>query len=148
MLRDRLQTDQIAALKSGQKSRLEVLRFILAQIKNKEIEKKENLSDEETIVVLQKFAKELKESIEQFEKGNRTDLVAQNQSQLEIIAEYLPQELGEAELEAKVAQLIADNKAAIEANPKAIIGICMKSLRTQADSGRIMAALNKLQAAN
>ena len=147
MLRETLQSDQTAALKSGQKLRLDVLRFILAQIKNKEIEKKANLSDEETILVLQKFAKELREAMVAFEKGNRPDLVAQNNAQLEIISAYLPKELGEAELEAKVQALFEDNKAAIEANPKSIIGICMKSLRAEADSARIMAAIQKIQAA-
>lgn len=147
MLRDTLQNDQIAALKGGQKDRLEVLRFILAQIKNKEIEKKDKLSDEETIIVLQKFAKELREAMEAFEKGNRTDLVAHNKKQLEIVAVYLPTELGQAELEAKVEDLFAQNAAAVASNPNAIIGICMKALRAEADSARIMAAIKKIQAA-
>lgn len=147
MLRETLQTDLITALKSGQKGRLEVLRFILAQIKNKEIEKKALLTDEEVVIVLQKFAKELREAIDAFKKGNRTDLVAHSEEQQEIVAPYLPKELAEAELETKIQTLIAQNQSAIASNPQAIIGICMKALRAEADSARIMAALKKIQAA-
>ncbi len=145
MLRDTLQHDQMTALKSGQKSRLEVLRFILAQIKNKEIEKKAPLTDEETVIVLQKFVKELKESIAAFEKGGRTDLVAQNTEQLEIVAPYLPKELADDELEAEIKSIMAANETLTKTNANAIIGICMKELRTRADSARIMSAIRKIQ---
>ncbi len=90
MIVKKIQADQITALKSGQKTRLEVLRYILAQIKNKEIEKKAVLTDEETTKTLQKVAKELKESIDAAKKGNRNELVEGYQKQLVIVEEYLP----------------------------------------------------------
>ena len=90
MLVKKLQNEQIKALKSGDKARLEILRYILAQIHNKEIEKKGNLSDEEVVSVLKKITKELKESIASSQKGQRMDLVNSYQQQLKIVNEFLP----------------------------------------------------------
>ncbi|GIW64358.1 MAG: aspartyl-tRNA amidotransferase subunit B [Patescibacteria group bacterium] len=146
MLKQKIQEDQIQALKSGDKDRLDVLRFILSQIKNKEIDKNQpsggELTDEEVILVLKKIAKELKESIEAFKKGGREDLVKENEKQLAVVNQYLPKELSDWQLQQAIEKIIADNKDIFEKNPKAIIGICMKSLRAQADSSRIMKILS------
>jgi len=142
MLRKKLQQDQIIALKSGDKDKLEVLRFVISAIKNREIEKKAELNDEETILVLKKFAKELKESIVAFEKGKRADLVQANKKQLEIISQYLPAEITDEELKKEVEKIIAENKSVYDQNPKVIIGICMKLLRSKADPSRIIKALS------
>src|SRR3990167_9681072 len=102
MLRQKLQDDQVIALKSGDKTKLEILRFILAQIKNKEIDKNPpaggELNDEETLVVIKKVTKELKESIEAFEKGGRKDLSDDSKKQLKIVSVYLPAEISDEEL--------------------------------------------------
>ena len=143
MLRQKLQDDQIVALKSGDKTRLEILRFILAQIKNKEIDKKSELNNEETLVVLKKVAKELKESIEAFEKGGRKDLSDGSKKQLEIISVYLPAEISDKELKGEVEKVIKENQAVFDNNKKAIIGICMKQLKSKADSDRIMKTLQE-----
>ena len=141
MLRQKLQDDQIAALKSGDKTRLNVLRFILAQIKNKEIDKKSDLNDEEVLVVLRKVIKELKESVEAFEKGGRKELAEDSKKQLEIASVYLPAEISDSELKGEVEKVIKENQAVFDNNQKAIIGICMKSLKSKADPGRIMKIL-------
>jgi len=141
MLRQKLQDDQIAALKGGEKTKLGVLRFILAQIKNKEIDKKSELTDEETMVVLRKVIKELKESVEAFEKGGRKDLLDDNKAQLEIASAYLPAEISDEELKQEIEKVIKQNQAVFDNNQKAIIGICMKQLKSKADPGRIMKTL-------
>jgi len=141
MLRQKLQDEQIAALKSKNTEKLEVIRFVISLIKNREIEKKAELDDEEILTVLKKFTKELKESITAFEKGNRKELVDRNKKQLEIISQYLPNEISDEELDKEIDKIIADNKAAYDQNPKVIIGICMKLLKTKADPSRIMKAL-------
>ena len=143
MLRQKIQDDQLAALKAGNKTKLDVLRFILAQIKNKEIDKKSELTDEETVVVLKKVVKELKESVEAFEKGGRTELATDNKKQLEIASVYLPQEIDDEELKREVEKVIKDNQAIFDNNQKAIIGICMKQLKSKADPGRIMKTLQQ-----
>jgi len=141
MLRQKLQDDQIVALKSGDKTRLNVLRFILAQIKNKEIDKRSDLNDEEVLIVLRKVIKELKESVEAFEKGGRKELAEDSKKQLEIASIYLPAEISDSELKGEVEKVIKENQAVFDNNQKAIIGICMKSLKSKADPGRIMKIL-------
>lgn len=143
MLRAKIQEDQLKALKSGDKKRLDLLRFILAQIKNKEVDKKAELNDDETLSVLKKAQKELKESIEAFQKGNRTDLVAESQAQFDIVSEYLPAELSDAELKAEIDRIKAANQEAFQKNPKALIGIAIKELKNKADSARILKMLQE-----
>lgn len=141
MLRQQLQADQLAALKAGEKTKLGVLRFILAQIKNKEIDKKSELTDEETLSVLRKVIKELKESVEAFEKGGRKELVDDSKKQLEFASAYLPAEISDEELKVEIEKTIKENQTVFDNNQKAIIGICMKELKSKADPGRIMKML-------
>jgi uncharacterized protein YqeY len=147
MLRDVLQEDQIKALKSHDSVRLETLRYILAQIKNKEIEKKAPLADEETISTLQKIAKQMEESLEAFKKCKSADFAASNQTQFYILKTYLPAQLSDEEINTEIKKVMEANKAAIEANPKILIGMCMKELRGRADGNRIMRAIQSLQTA-
>lgn len=145
MLRQKLQDDQIAALKAGNKTKLCVLRFILAQIKNKEIDKKSELNDDETLVVIKKVTKELKESIEAFEKGGRKDLSDDSKKQLEIVSVYLPAEISDEELKNEIGKIIKENQTVFDNNQKAVIGICMKQLKLKADPGRIMKVLSSYE---
>lgn len=152
MLRKKIVDDQIQALKNKEQEKLTTLRYILAQIKNKEIDKKPSasapgtseLNDEEVIAILRKIAKELNESIDAFKKGKRDDLVAGSQNQLTILAAYLPREISDQELKREIEKVIADNKAAFEQNPKAIIGICVGKLKSKAESSRIVRILQSM----
>ena len=138
-----MQAEQITALKSKDTVKLQTIRGIIAQIKNKEIEKKAPLSEDEVLSVIKKAKKELLESIESFTKGGRADLIDESQKQLAIVNAYLPPELTDEELQKAISTLIENNKEAIAKNPKAIIGICMKELRNKAESSRILMALQK-----
>lgn len=141
MLRQKLQDDQIKALKSGDKVSLTVIRFVISQVKNREIEKKSELNDEEILVVLKKFAKELKESIDAFTKGNRQELVEENKKQLEVVSLYLPKEISDEELAIEMDKILEENKSLVDTNPKAVIGVVMGKLKSKADPGRIMPLL-------
>ncbi len=142
MLKQKIQEDLIAALKNKDQLKLNTLRFVTSRIKNQEIEKKADLNDEEVLVILKKFAKELKESIEASKKANRQELVEENQKQLAIVSAYLPEEISDDQLKQEIEKIIADNKSLYDQNPKAIIGICMKSLKSKADPSRIIKILN------
>ncbi len=148
MLRKKLTEDQIQALKSHQQEKLSVLRYILAQIKNKEIEKNPpaggELNDEEVTIVLRKIAKELNESIEAFKKGNRPDLITDYQKQLDIVTPYLPKEISDAELKKEIEKVISDNQEAFKNKPKTIIGIAVGKLKTKADPSRIVKLLQTM----
>jgi len=146
MLRQKIVNDQIQALKEKNQEKLDFLRYILAQIKNKEIDKNPpaggELSDEETQTVLRKVAKELNESIEAFKKGNREDLVTGSQKQLTIIKTYLPPEISDEELQKLIKELITKNQELYTKNPKTLIGVCMRELKGRADPSRIMKVLS------
>ncbi len=145
MLYEQLQAELITALKTKDTLKLLTVRGIIAQIKNKEIDKGSGLTEDEVITVIKKTKKELLESIESFTKGGRTDLTEESQKQLTIVSTYLPAEISDGELEKEIKSLIDTNKEAIAKNPKAIIGICMRELKNKAESSRILAALQKVQ---
>lgn len=144
MLYQQLQAEQITAMKAKDVLKLQTVREIISKIKNKEIDKGGPLVDEEVLEVVKKIKKEILESIESFEKGGRADLVEETKKQLAIVTSYLPAEISDEELKAQVASLLEKNKDAIAKNPKASIGICMKELRSKADSTRILAALKQI----
>jgi len=143
MIKQKLQADMIVGMKAHEQKKVVAIRYILSAIQKKEIDTQKELTDEECLSVLQKVNKELKESFEAFTKGNRTDLAQDTQTQMDIVAAYLPVQISDSVLEEQVATLLSDNAAARAANPKAIIGIVMKALRGSAEPGRIMAALKK-----
>lgn len=144
MLRKQLQTDQIVAMKAKNTHVLTTIRYILSEIKNQEIEIKRELNDEEITTLLEKITKKLNQSVEMFQKANRTDLVEENRAQLAIVQKYLPKQLTDSELEAEIKSLAEQNKEAIDTNPKAIIGIAMKELKSRADGQRIMRIIKTL----
>jgi uncharacterized protein YqeY len=107
-LRARIQEDMKAALKGGLKDDLRTLRLLEAGLKNRKIELRRELTDDEVIKVVQTGVKQRREAIEQYAAGGRADLVAQEQAELEVLSRYLPKQLGTAELEAVVDAAIAD----------------------------------------
>jgi len=141
MIKQKIQEQLIFSLKADEKDKVNVLRYILAQIKNKEIEKKADLNDEETLAVLRKIIKELKESIEAFKKGRREDLVDEYTKQLNIVSSYLPAEISDEELKKEITRVITENQELYQKNPKAIIGIAIKALKGKADPARIIRIL-------
>lgn len=145
MIKQQIVADQIQAMKSKDSQTLETLRYILAQIKNLEIDKKEELTDEDATQVLRKEAKKLQDSISSFEKGGRADLAAEYKIQLDIISKYLPVEASDEDIKKDIQLIIEKNKEMFAANPNALIGICVKELKAKADPGRIAQIVRDLQ---
>lgn len=147
MIRQKLQQDQITVLKQKNQAKLDVLRYILSQVKDKEIEKNPpaggELNDEETLTVLRKVAKELDESIEFSKKANRSDLAEKSTIELQIVSSYLPPEMLDEDLKKEINRLIKKNKDLYNDNPKAIIGVCIKELKSKASPQRIMKILQE-----
>jgi len=136
MLLDKLNQDLKSALKNGDTNRVSSLRFVLAQVKNKEIEKRgsnsgreSGLSDEEVIEVLRKEAKKLKESLDVYKKENRQDLADKEAGQLVVVEEYLPKLLDRGEIEKAIDQAIKDGFTDFGSLMKEVVG----RLRGQAD---------------
>src|SRR6267142_216208 len=108
MLRDQIADDMRAALKARDQTRVDALRMLMAAVKNTEVERGHQLSDDEVIEVAMRDAKRRRESIEAFEKGGRTDLVERERAQLAVIEAYLPAALTDEELAALVDEAIAE----------------------------------------
>ncbi|OGK15932.1 hypothetical protein A2862_04345 [Candidatus Roizmanbacteria bacterium RIFCSPHIGHO2_01_FULL_38_41] len=144
MLKSKIQDDLTASLKAKDQEKVDTLRFFMSELKNLEIEKKGELSDEEVTKLIKKQIKNLSDAVDMFTKGKRDDLVTQNNKQIEILSTYLPPELSDEELTSAIGTIIQENKELYDKNPKAIIGIAMKKLASQADPKRIMDELNKI----
>lgn len=144
MLKQKLQVDQIEAMKAKNQVKLDTIRYIVSQIKNKEINTQKELGDNEIIGIMQKIKKELNESISSFQKGGRPDLVEEYQKQLDILLTYLPAEMSDAELENEIKAIIEKNRAAYEAKPVSIIGICVRELKGKVDPSRITPIVKKV----
>ena len=112
MIRDTLKAAQIAAMKGGDKPRLAAVRLILAKLKDRDIELRVASSqpDDDTMVVevLQKMAKQRRESIALYRQGGREELAAAEEAELTVIDEFLPQQMGEAETRAAIAAIKAE----------------------------------------
>jgi uncharacterized protein len=145
MLKQTLQSDQLTAMKSGDKVKLQAIRYIVAQLKYKEIEKQAELTDEDVLATIRKLVKEQRETMEISQKANRPDLVAECEVQIAILTSYLPAELSDEDLKKAVEELVAANQAVIAQNAKAIIGVVMGKLKTQADPSRIQAVLRDMK---
>lgn len=126
-IRDRLNNDIKTAMRAQDKNRLTTLRLITAAIKQIEVDERIEVTEERMLVILDKMTKQRKESIAQFEKANRQDLVAQEQSELEILSQYLPEPLSSAEIELLVNEAIS----ATGAEKMADMGKVMAQLKTK-----------------
>ena len=111
-LKERITEDMKTAMRSGEKERLATIRLILSAIKQREVDERIALDDPQVLSVIEKMAKQRKESITQFEAGSRPDLVAKEQAELTLLTAYLPTQLSESELDALITQAIATTGAA------------------------------------
>jgi uncharacterized protein YqeY len=111
-LKERIQEDMRAAMRSGDKERLGCIRLILAAVKQREVDERISLDDTQVYSVLEKMGKQRRESITQFQAGGRADLVAKESAELAIINAYLPAALGDAELDSLINEAITQSGAA------------------------------------
>jgi len=137
MLREQLDDDLKSAMKSREALRLSVLRMLKSAARYAEIEKGETLSDDDVLQVVARECKRRRESIEQFEKGNRADLVAQEKAELEILSGYLPEQLDEMEVIGIAREVISELHAASKADKGKVMGALMQKVRGKAD-GRLV----------
>ena len=111
-IRDGIKAAQIESMKSGDKARLAAVRLILAKLKDRDIELRTATQvpeDDTTVVeVLQKMVKQRRESIAMYEQGNRPELAAQEQAEIDVIESFLPQQLSEAETSAAIEAIKAE----------------------------------------
>ncbi len=139
----RIQEDVKAAMKAKDKARLAVLRLITAALKQKEVDDRTELNDDQVIAVLEKMVKQRKDSIAQYEKAGRTELAEQEAFEIDIIREYLPEPLTEAEIEALIDEAIAATGAGSMKEMGKVMGWLKPKLAGRADMGQVSGILKQ-----
>lgn len=128
-----LTADMKAAMKSGDKVRLSIIRQLRSKIKDAQIEKGEALTDEDVMVILKRAAKQGKDSIQQFRDGGREDRADEELAELKIIESYLPEQLGKDEIVKVVAEVVEQTGATSMQDMGKVMGTAMAKLKGQAD---------------
>ncbi len=125
------------AMKARDKERVAVLRMVNAELKQKEVDERIELSDEQTLAILDKMAKQHRDSITQFEKANRNDLVEVEQKELDIIEEYLPVQLSVDEINTFIDDAISKTGADSIKDMGKVMGVLKGQLQGRADMGKV-----------
>lgn len=135
-IKDRIQEDMKAAMRSQEKARLSTIRLMLAAFKQLEVGSEAGritLSDEQVLAVLNKMIKQRRESITQYEAGNRPELAAIEQAEIRVIQQYLPAQLSEAEVEQAVAAAMQESGATGAKDMGKVMGLLKSKLQGKAD---------------
>lgn len=130
-----------AAMRAGEKERLGTIRLILAAVKQQEIDGRIQLDDSSVIAVLDKMTKQRKESIEQFGKAGRTDLVDKEQAELDVIRDYMPQPLSDQEIERLIDDALQSTKAESVKDMGKVMAALKPQLQGRADMGQVSARI-------
>ncbi len=137
MLKAQIIDDMKAAMKGGEKARLGVIRLITAAIKQREVDERIELDDEQVLIVLDKMVKQRRDSIKQYTDAGREDLAAIEEAEVEIIQTYLPAALSEDEIAAIVEAAIAQTGASSMADMGKVMGIVKPQVQGRGDMGAI-----------
>ncbi len=132
-IKERVESDFKEALKSGDKASVSILRLIKSALKNKEIEKGGELTEEETLSVLNSLAKQIRESIAEYEKAGRSDLLEKEKNDLKVLQKYLPEQLSEQELQGIIQQVIDEVQATSIKDLGKVMKTLMPRLKGRAD---------------
>ncbi len=141
-LKERIMADMKEAMKAKDTVRLSTLRLLLSEIKNKEIDKRGELTDDEILAVIQKAVKQRRESIQQYKDGGREDLAEKEQKELEVLEAYLPQPLSEEELMSLIDEVIKEVGATSMRDMGKVMREIMPKVRGRAD-GKLVNELVK-----
>ena len=137
-LKSRIQEDMKNAMRSGLKDELKVIRLILSSIKQIEIDKKIAIDDDEQILdILNKMVKQRRDSISQFQKGEREDLAQIEIDEIKIINRYLPEELSESELASIISDAIEESNAEDIKNMGSVMSIIKDKTKGRADMSKV-----------
>ena len=143
-LKDKITDDIKTAMRGGDKLRLSVLRLVLAAVKNAEITKQTTLEDTDILGVIAKEARQRHESIEAFKQGNRPDLVAQEEGELGVLQEYLPQQISRDEIVEVARKIIGEVGAEGPRDKGKVMPRLIAELKGKADGREINAVVTEL----
>lgn len=144
-LKEKISDDMKAAMRARESEKLATIRLINAAIKQREVDERIELNDEQVLSAIEKMIKQRKDSITQFEAGGRQDLADKEKAELEVLAAYMPAQLSEAEIRAELQAAIAQAGATGPQDMGKVMGILKGKLAGRADmtavSGMVKAAL-------
>ncbi len=135
-LKGQIQDDMKTAMKAGDKDRLNVVRLMLAAIKQVEVDERKELGDADVLGVLNKMVKQRRDSVSQFRQGGRDDLADKELREITVIEDYLPEQMPETELDAMIAEAISETGAASIRD----MGKVMAAIKSKAEGRADMAA--------
>ena len=136
-LKDQITEDMKNAMRAKEVARLGTIRLLLAAIKQREVDDRIVLDDAAVIATIEKMIKQRKDSISQFEKAGRDDLVAVEAAEMVILQAYLPEQMSDAEVEAAVAAAVSSTSAAGPQDMGKVIGVIKAQLAGKADMGKV-----------
>lgn len=146
-LKDQINEDMKSAMRAKDSGRLATIRLLTAAIKQKEVDERIEVSDEQVLGIIEKMIKQRKDSISQFEAGGRQDLADIEKAELAVLATYMPAALSEAEVQAEVAAAVAAVGAAGPQDMGKVMGVLKPKLAGRADmtavSAMVKAALSR-----
>jgi uncharacterized protein YqeY len=136
-LKERITEDMKAAMRSGEKEKLGVIRMITSAIKQREVDERITLDDLQVLSVLEKMIKQRKESLVQFKAGNRQDLVDKEASEITLLQGYLPTPLSDSDIDALIGDAIAETGAASIKDMGKVMAIIKAKAQGRADLGQV-----------
>lgn len=142
-LKTRITDDVKTAMRAGEKQRLAALRLIQAAIKQKEVDDRTDLDDPQVLAILDKMAAQRRDSIAQFEKGGRDDLVAREKFELDIIRAFLPAPLTGSELDEVIAAVLDKSGAQSIRDMGKVMGLLRAEIQGRADMGKVSARVKQ-----
>ena len=138
-LQDQLKSEMKQAMLAKDKARLGAIRLVMAEFKQKEVDTRTTLGDDEVITVLTRMVKQRKDSISQFEAAGRQDLADVEQAEIRVLETFLPQPLGEDELDALIVAAIAELGASGMQAMGAVMNVLRPKIQGRADMGAVSA---------
>jgi uncharacterized protein YqeY len=143
-LKEKILADIKSAMLEKNRDKRDALRLISSAIKQVEVDKRVELSDQDIIKLIQKMVKQRRDSIEQFISGSREDLANKEKQEIEFISIYLPQQLSDSELEAKVKDIVLQVNATTIKDIGRVMGVASKELDGLAEGARISKIVKQL----
>ncbi|HEX9811237.1 MAG TPA: GatB/YqeY domain-containing protein [Burkholderiales bacterium] len=140
-LKDKIQDDLKQTMRDRNQARVDTIRLLTAAIKQREVDERITLDDTQVLAVIDKLVKRSRESIEQFEKGARPDLVAKEQADIAVWRAYLPQQLTAAEIDRLIAEAVTATGAASIKDMGKVMGVLKPKLQGRADIGQVSARI-------
>jgi uncharacterized protein YqeY len=143
-LKARITEDMKAAMRSGEKDRLSCIRMLQAGIKQREVDERIELDDTQVLSVIDKMIKQRRESVTQFEAGQRADLVAKESAEIAVLSGYLPAQLNDTDLDAMIREAIAATGAATMKDMGKVMGMLKPKVQGRTDMGALSARIKSV----